>query len=139
MTGGLDKTLRIFQVDGKANDKLQSVHFKDLSIYSSKFTSDGKDIIITGRKKYFYSMDIEKGITERIYGIRGRENENSFENFYVSPCNKYLVFPGKSGHISLLSRTTKQWISGLRMNSEVKDIGFSGDGQYLYSFGGNKN
>ena len=34
MTAGLDKTLRIFQVDGKVNRLLQSVHFPDLPIYS---------------------------------------------------------------------------------------------------------
>lgn len=137
LTGGLDKTLRIFQVDGKENTKIQSVYFKDLPIRCSKFTSDGREVILTGRRKHFYTMDIEKGTTSRIFGIRGRDEEHSFEKFFVSPCNKYLVFPGKYGHISLLSKNTKNWIADLKMNSEVKDIGFSGDGQYMYSFGGN--
>jgi U3 small nucleolar RNA-associated protein 18 len=136
LTGGLDKTLRIFQVDGKENLKIQSVYLKDLPIRCAKFTNDGREVIVSGRRKHFYCMDIEKGSTQRIFGIRGRDDQHSFEKFFVSPCNKYLVFPSKQGHISLLSKNTKQWISDLKMNSEVQDIGFSGDGQYMYSFGG---
>ena len=70
-TAGLDKTLRIFQIDGKVNSKIQSLYLKDLPIHCAKLTADGSEILMTGRRKYFYSLNIETGTTDRIYGIRG--------------------------------------------------------------------
>lgn len=37
LTAGLDKSLRLFQVDGKENTKIQSVFFKDMPIMSADF------------------------------------------------------------------------------------------------------
>lgn len=71
LTAGLDKTLRIFQVDGKMNSKLQSIHLKDLPIHSAKWTPDGSQIVMTGRRKYFYTLDVESGSIDRIMGVRG--------------------------------------------------------------------
>ena len=66
---------------------------------------------------------------------QGRDDQ-SFEKFYVSPDNKHLIFPGRDGHMSILSRETKQWIADLKMNTNVKAIDFSKDGRNMYSFGG---
>lgn len=38
LTAGLDKTLRLFHVDGKQNEKVHSVFFEDLPIYSAYFS-----------------------------------------------------------------------------------------------------
>jgi U3 small nucleolar RNA-associated protein 18 len=136
LTAGLDKTLRLFQIDGKLNPKIQSVYIKDLPIYSANLTADGTEVLLSGRRPYFYSVNLETGNTDRIYGIRGRD-DTSLEKSFVSPCNDLLVFPGHNGHISLLSRQTKQWIGDLKMNAAVRSIDFSKDGQFMYSFGDN--
>ena len=72
LTSGRDKTLRIFQIDGKTNPKLQSFHFKDLPIAEAKFTVDGKEVVLTGKRKYFYYYDMESGSVEKIHRIQGK-------------------------------------------------------------------
>lgn len=44
LIAGLDKTLRIFQVDGKRNACLQTTYLKDLPIYSAAFAPDGTEV-----------------------------------------------------------------------------------------------
>ncbi|KAJ3219529.1 U3 small nucleolar RNA-associated protein 18 [Dinochytrium kinnereticum] len=134
MTAGLDHTLRLFHIDGQLNPKVQSVYFKDLPILAADFTSDGRQIIASGRRKHFYVYDIDKGMVERIYGIRGRDEE-SFERHVASPCGQFIAFLGRNGYIVLVSRMTKQWVANLKMNGSVRAIEFSKDGKYLYSIG----
>ncbi|KAJ1931967.1 U3 snoRNP protein, partial [Linderina macrospora] len=55
MTAGLDKTLRLFEVDGKENRKIQSVYFKDLPIRSAQFIRQGQEIVASGRRGFYYS------------------------------------------------------------------------------------
>lgn len=38
LTAGLDKTVRLFHIDGKRNEKVHSVYFEDLPIYSAYFS-----------------------------------------------------------------------------------------------------
>ncbi|TPX75135.1 hypothetical protein CcCBS67573_g03599 [Chytriomyces confervae] len=135
LTGGYDRTLRLFHVDGKANPKLQSVYFKDMPIHSADFTADGRQVVVCGRRKFFYVYDVEGAAVERINGIRGRD-EKSFEHHVSSPCGKFLAFTGRDGYIILVSRISKQWIANLRMNGTVRALDFSKDGRWLYSIGG---
>jgi U3 small nucleolar RNA-associated protein 18 len=71
LTAGLDKTVRLFHIDGKENPKVQSFFIKDLPIFSAHFTQDGSQIILTGRRNYFYSISLETGKPIRTTGIRG--------------------------------------------------------------------
>jgi len=134
MTSGFDKTLRLFQVDGKINKKIQSVHFQDMPIYSANFFPDGQEVIVTGRRRFFYIYDLNGGEITKIQGVKGHDDK-SYERCKVSPCNNYIAFLGTNGYIILLSRKTKQWIADLKINKTVKDIDFSKDGQYIYAIG----
>lgn len=134
MTSGFDKTLRLFQVDGKINKKIQSVHFQDMPIYNANFFPDGQEVIVTGRRRFFYIYDLNGGEITKIQGIKGHDDK-SYERCKVSPCNKYIAFLGANGYIILVSRKTKQWIADLKVNKTVRDIDFSKDGQYIYAIG----
>jgi U3 small nucleolar RNA-associated protein 18 len=134
VTCGKDKTLRIFQIDGKVNQKLQSFTFKDMSSLNSLFSIDGSEVIVTSDRKYFYSYDMESGTVNKIHRIQGRD-EKSLSRFVISPCNKYIAFIGIKGYIILVSRITKQWIANLKMNGSVNTLCFSSNGQYIYSLG----
>ncbi|KAJ3414597.1 U3 snoRNP protein [Chytridiales sp. JEL 0842] len=134
LTAGLDKTLRLFHVDGKVNPKLQSVHFDDMPIQAADFTADGRQIVISGRRKFFYVFDVEAGTAQKVLGIQGRD-EKSFEKHTASPCGRFLAFLGRDGYIILVSRHSKQWIANLRMNGSVRAIEFSKDGRFLFSVG----
>ncbi|CAG8508469.1 4865_t:CDS:2 [Diversispora eburnea] len=134
MSAGFDKTVRLFQIDGKKNPKIQSVVFNDLPISNASFNPSGSEIIVTGRRKYFYSYNIESGNIERSNGIIGLEI-NSLENFKISPCGKYICFPSISGNIVLVNYQTKQWMGSFKMNGTVTSIDWSSDGKYLFSIG----
>ncbi|XP_048589194.1 U3 small nucleolar RNA-associated protein 18 homolog isoform X2 [Nematostella vectensis] len=134
LTAGLNKTLDIFQVDGKENPKLQSVFVNRFPIHNAHFTCDGEQVIMSSRRKYFYVYDMIKGQVTRIPGIRGR-HERNLEKFKVSPDGKHLVFLGDNGYMILLSSKTKQWVGNLKMNGSVKDVTFSADGSRMYSTG----
>ncbi|KAL1916838.1 uncharacterized protein VTP21DRAFT_5542 [Calcarisporiella thermophila] len=132
MTSGLDKTLRLFQIDGKINPKIQSVYFKDMPIHKAAFTPSGTEIIATGRRKYFYIFDVEAGRVERSHGLYGRE-EKSLERFSLSPCGRYIAFYGRDGTVVLACQRTKQWIGNLKMNAALSGLDWRSDGEELYS------
>ncbi|KAJ3222049.1 U3 small nucleolar RNA-associated protein 18 [Clydaea vesicula] len=134
LTSGFDKTLKLFQIDGKLNQKIATVGLKDMPIHKALFTADGKEVICVGRRKFFYTYNLETGTVEKTGHVRGRD-EKSFEKHYISPCNRYIVFIGSNGYIILCCRKSKQWIANLKMNTAVKGIEFSKDGSYLISFG----
>ncbi|KAJ3272498.1 U3 snoRNP protein [Terramyces sp. JEL0728] len=130
-TAGLDKTLRLFHIDGKDNLFFKSFVLKDLPIVSAGFSADGLQLVLTGRRKFFYVLDLDTGNVDRIKGIRGRE-EKTLEHLYISPNNDYIGIMGLEGEIILLSMKTKQWVSTLKMNSHGVSMAFSNDG-YLWS------
>eukprot|EP00456_Euglypha_rotunda_P082700 TRINITY_DN814_c0_g2_i3.p1 TRINITY_DN814_c0_g2~~TRINITY_DN814_c0_g2_i3.p1 ORF type:complete len:199 (+),score=36.26 TRINITY_DN814_c0_g2_i3:384-980(+) len=84
LTAGLDKSVRLFQVDGLRNPKVQGIFIPDLPIMTAAFSQDGREVIASGRKKYFYSLDLAHGAVNKIPYIRGR-HEKSLENFVLSP------------------------------------------------------
>ncbi len=54
MTGGMDKTIRLFHIDGLRSPKVQGVHLTDLPIHRAAFTASGEQLIVTGRRQHFY-------------------------------------------------------------------------------------
>jgi U3 small nucleolar RNA-associated protein 18 len=134
MTAGLDKTIRLFQADGKENALLQSVHIADLPIFSAHFTQGGDEIVMSGRRKFFYTYDLQEGKVRKIHEIQGRK-EKSLENMFVSPDSKYLVFTGESGSLVMVSNKTKQWVNTLKMNGSARGVAFMDDGQKMLSSG----
>ncbi|OZJ02886.1 hypothetical protein BZG36_03805 [Bifiguratus adelaidae] len=136
MTSGLDKTMKLFQIDGRVNPKIQSVLYKDMPIHKSCFHPTGSAVISTGRRKYYYIFDVESGRVQKCSGIRGRDTDKSLENFSVSPCGRYMAFLGRDGYIVLVSYETRQWIANLKMNGSVRSVDWSEDGEKLYSVGG---
>jgi U3 small nucleolar RNA-associated protein 18 len=71
LTAGLDRTIRLFHIDGKVNQKISSIFIKDMPILSAKFSVDGKEIYVSGKRKYFYVYHIDDGSMEKIPYIRG--------------------------------------------------------------------
>jgi U3 small nucleolar RNA-associated protein 18 len=71
MTAGFDKKVHLFNIDEKKNQKVASYFIKDLPIFSASFSPDGNEIFVTGRRNYFYTIDLAKGTTDRIHSIQG--------------------------------------------------------------------
>ena len=71
LVAGYHKTLDLFQVDGQTNPKLQSIHIQKFPISHAHFTRDGREVVMTGRKKRFFVYDMMAGKVTSIPGIRG--------------------------------------------------------------------
>lgn len=135
LSAGLDRRLRFFQIDGKRNTKIQSIFLEDCPIRKASFLPDGSQVIISGRRKFFYSLDLVKAKVNKIGPLTGRE-EKSLEYFEVSPDSNTIAFTGNEGYILLVSSTTKQLIGTLKMNGTVRSLSFAANGHHLLSFGG---
>jgi len=72
LSAGLDKHLRLFNVDGVRNPKLQSVFFQDAPLHQAAFCLGGGSVLCTGRRPYFYLYDVDRAQIDRIQGIVGR-------------------------------------------------------------------
>ncbi|KAJ2709022.1 U3 snoRNP protein [Coemansia spiralis] len=135
LTAGLDKTLRLFEVDGKENQKIQSIYIKDMPITTAQFIRGGQEIVITGRRRWYFAVDVERGSVTRIGGIPGLPALKSLEFMRASTTGDRMAFMSNGGQIHLVSARTKQFVHTLPMNGAVRDVSFTDDGNYLWSVG----
>ncbi|KAG2460914.1 UTP18 protein, partial [Polypterus senegalus] len=71
MTAGFDQSISLFQVDGKTNPKIQSIHLEKFPVFKARFSADGEQVIATSmRNKMFYVYDMMGGKIIPVYGIR---------------------------------------------------------------------
>ena len=134
MTAGLDKAVRMYQVDGTNNEQVQSVFFPDMPVHTAAFTAGGSRIVASGRRKFFYTYDVAAGKVSKVPGILGRD-ERSLETFVADSNTNQLAFLGNAGQIILVSATTCQWMHTLKMNGTVRSAAFSADGRQLMTAG----
>ncbi|CAD6338328.1 unnamed protein product [Miscanthus lutarioriparius] len=135
LAAGLDKHLRFFQIDGKRNPKIQSIFIGDCPVHKASFLPDGSEVILSGRRKFFYSFDLVNAAVSKIGPLTGRE-EKSLESFEISPDSRTIAFVGNEGYILLISAKTKQLIGTLKMNGTVRSLAFADGGNQLLSSGG---
>ena len=143
MTAGLDKKLKLFQVDGVRNPRVSSIILEDCPIHKASFAMGGRQIIATGRRPFFYIYDVTASKVERIEGPRigSPSGKSSLESFAVSPgdessSNPVAAFLGDQGFIQLVSLKSKQWVGSLKMNGSVRTAVFSPNGNELLTGGG---
>jgi U3 small nucleolar RNA-associated protein 18 len=134
MTAGLYKTLSLYQIDNESNPLIQSIHLERFPIHHCHFSTCGKEVIVTGNKRWYYLFDMYTGRVIRINEIKGHRKTN-ISNFKISPDNTIIAFTGDNGYIHLISNKSKQWIADLKMNGNVIDVEFTPDGSHLLSTG----
>ncbi|ORZ39040.1 WD40-repeat-containing domain protein [Catenaria anguillulae PL171] len=137
LTAGLDKTLRLSQVNGRDNPILSRVHFPDLPVHSLAIHPDGTHVVVTGRRNYAYNYHLETGAITRLPPIPhlGDNILPSLEHMHQSPSGKYLAFLGGSGNIVLIDAATHKWVCNLKMNGSLRAISWVTD-NVLTSIGG---
>jgi U3 small nucleolar RNA-associated protein 18 len=141
LTAGMDKMIRLFQIDGIENAKVQGVWLEDLPIISAEWlrssssSAPSAEIIASGRRTHFYSIDVASNKVTKVPNLKGRE-ERSLEDMVVSPSGEYIAFLGNDGYILLVSGRTKQFIGSLKQNLNVASISFSADSSMIFSVGG---
>eukprot|EP00522_Entomoneis_paludosa_P006287 CAMPEP_0172446772 /NCGR_PEP_ID=MMETSP1065-20121228/6284_1 /TAXON_ID=265537 /ORGANISM="Amphiprora paludosa, Strain CCMP125" /LENGTH=568 /DNA_ID=CAMNT_0013197961 /DNA_START=81 /DNA_END=1787 /DNA_ORIENTATION=+ len=134
LTAGLDKTLRFFQVGEEESKKIHGIHFPKLPIYSASFLGSTGNVVVTGRRKFFYIYDAAAGKLDHIPEIVGRP-ERSLETCTASPDGRTLAIVGNDGFVILFDTHSKQWIADLKLNGNVRTIAFSPDGRYISASG----
>ena len=146
MTAGMDKMLRFFRINDDNNNgeniKIHGIHFPKMPITCASFLgghgSTSSNVVLSGRRPFFYVYDAISGSIRKIPSIIGR-SERSLEKFVVSPpssCNRSMIaFIGNDGYIILVDGVTYQWIGDLKMNGSVRAVTFSEDGEYIMGSG----
>ncbi|KAG1679825.1 hypothetical protein FOA52_012738 [Chlamydomonas sp. UWO 241] len=142
LTAGLDKRIRLFQVDGVRNPRVQSIFLDDMPVHKAAFACGGTHIIAVGRRPHFYMCDLAAGKVERVTGPSGAVNTmKSLESFAVSGENSgaggpMAAFLGDQGYVPLVSLRSRQWVGNLKMSGSVRSASFSPDGNQLLTAGG---
>ena len=141
LTAGLDKTVRLFDIDGTNNPKVQGVFFEDLPIHKACFANGGAAVVAAGRRDYFYVYDLARGAVERVAPLVGRP-ERSLESFAQSPesgsalNDPMLAFLGADGHVPLVSLKSRTCVGAVKMNGSARSAAFAADGRHLLTAGG---
>ena len=139
LTSGKDGFLNLFQVDGRKNEKLQSIQFEGFPILQSEFISNGKEIINIGKQRDFYTFNLEQLKIEHFPQIIGT-SVKSLTKIFPSPKNTYIaaVSYSLSGECLLLSGKTKQYLATFKINSTLHAVEFSPCESFLYLTGGER-
>jgi U3 small nucleolar RNA-associated protein 18 len=132
LTGGFDRTLRIYHIDGKNNNLISSLHLRQSPVQTCGFLKDKETglttILAGGRRKYMFKWSIDLGVIEKITRMYGNENkQRSFEHFKISKDCKYIALAGNSGWVNILSVATSQWVHGFKIEGTLVDFEFSND------------
>lgn len=141
MTGGFDRTLRIYHIDGKSNNFVTSLHLRNSPISVCQFApvahlengGEQRNLIFAGgRRRYMHKWDLDSGDVEKISRMYGHEDtQRSFENFKVSPKGTYIGLTGNSGWCNLLSGVSGQWVRGFKIEGTIVDFEFASDESFI--------
>ena len=105
-------------------------------IYSASFLGSSGNVVVTGRRPFFYHFDTDSGKVDRHAKIPGRE-EKSWERSVASPDGRTLALLGNDGYILLYDvqqkscRTTQH----CKLNGSVRTVCFSPEGSELFASG----
>ncbi|CAL8272655.1 unnamed protein product [Lota lota] len=133
MTAGLDQSISLFQVDGRTNPKIQSIHLERFPIHKAQFSRDGESVVATGIKnKMFYMYDMMEGRVVPVFSVRGLK-QSSVREFSVSPEGDSLLLSGNDGYLHVLKLKTKEVVQSLKINGSVSGVAFSPDGSNVFT------
>ncbi|XP_077590747.1 U3 small nucleolar RNA-associated protein 18 homolog [Stigmatopora nigra] len=132
LTAGLDGALSLFQVDGKTNGQIQSIHLDRFPVHKARFTREGDAVVATGlRNKMFYVYDMMEGRVMPVPHVRGLR-ESRVKEFCVCPEGGALLLTGSRGYLHRLTLKTKEVVSSMKINGEVVDVALSADGSKVF-------
>ncbi|KAG2335168.1 hypothetical protein Bca52824_006348 [Brassica carinata] len=110
--GGADDDILV--IDGKRNTKIPSIFLEDCPIRKAAFFPNGSQVIVSGKRKFFYRFYLENARFDKIGPLVGRE-DNSLVHLEASQDLKIIALVG----------------------NEVRSLAFSDDEKQLLSSGGN--
>ncbi|KAM6904805.1 U3 small nucleolar RNA-associated protein 18 homolog [Xenentodon cancila] len=133
MTASLDHSISLFQVDGKTNPKIQSIHLDRFPVHKAQFSLDGEMVIATSlRNKMFYLYDMMEGRVSPVHTIRGL-NEARVKEFSVCPDGGGLLLTGTNGYLHFVTLKTMEVVHSMKINGNVSGVAFSRDGRKVFA------
>jgi len=133
LTGGRDKYLRFFQVDGETNEMQLAVRIADMPVSTAGFLGQSSEVVVGGRRPYFYTYDTATGETGKIAGLKTRRNLASHELMALSPLGSRIAFVGAGGYVHVLDGKQKTWTADVKMNSGCRCAAFANEDLLLTS------
>ncbi|GAC97125.1 hypothetical protein PHSY_004710 [Pseudozyma hubeiensis SY62] len=147
MTASKDRRVRLFQIDGKSNPLVQTIHVPDLPIQHASFHPSGSSALISGNRPFLYAYDLQAGRVVRSVPWRGAGSlasqssaeddgnelnlsDAKFQPHTAEEGNRLLAIGGRRGVVHLLDwgrsgAAGGTRIGGVRMNSPL--AGFTWD------------
>ena len=136
LVAGLNGTASLFEIDGKTNPKIKSVHFENFPVKTAHFTHDGRQFLAGSQHfGHYFTYDLGKDQIVKVPWKEQKSEQFSMQKFEVSPTNDLVAFHGRFGNIHLTSAKTRSKLFTLKMNDDLAALTFSPDGNYLYSHG----
>ena len=84
LVAGVNGTASLFQIDGKMNPKLKSIHLENFPIKTAHFTANGKQFLAGSQQHgHFFAYDLTKDKVMRIPWKEDKEH-TSMQKFEVS-------------------------------------------------------
>ena len=79
---------------------MAGVKFKDMSISKADYLGSSREVVVSGRKPFFYNYDLETGVVSKIVTLLAK-GLKSHEHMVVSPTGSSIAFAGikKNEHI----------------------------------------
>lgn len=139
LVGGDDRSIRIFDIDGRENALLHTARLRDASIRDASFTAEGQQVVLLGSgKPIIYRWNMVADRMERVLGVRGSLQEvSSWNRICTNPSTSHLAISSNddSGAIYIFNGRSLQHLHTIRMNGPVKSMTFSPDGRFLFTAG----
>lgn len=148
LTASRDRRVRLFQINGRENPLLESLHVPDMPVRTASFHPSGESVLISGPRPYLYAYDVRSGRTLRSSPWRGAgrvvssaggteadagaERDLSFVRFEPGAASRMAAVGGRRGVVHLLDwgagaagQPGGQRIGELRMNAPLAGMAWA--------------
>lgn len=134
-TAGLDEKIKLFSINETENKSLnlKVINTQDLPIYSAKFTQNGQEILISGKKKHFFVYDLEANKLERCPSLFSNKHIYSLEKMFMG--YDQFAFGTQEGYIIIHDTKNKCYRYDIKINGSVNSVCFDRNGINLYAVG----
>ena len=105
-----------------------------LPIFSASFLGNSGNVVVSGRRSFFYIYDAVAGKVDLVPRILGRE-EKSWERHTVSPDGELIAFIGNDGYVVIVDSRNKHFVGDLKLNGSVRALSFTPDGRFIIASG----